>query len=427
MVDNNEIQKRLQEARAAMGGINKINKNKLFDKKRRLEAVQAMEGQKHKEKKIEELELINKKREEARKAMENEAQRKQREERERKLAEEKALQRKIEATKMARLKKQEEKEREEELNKANQIKNTEKEKDQYNKRVLEAKNIINQIKSIEQESPKTYRTLKTDIQDQTIDNNLSLASMALQEEQRKRSQKEKASNNKTNLIKIIAIVVITTIGIGGLITTFFLISSKENTSQSFDTKNLIFVENKKEINTQNKDKIEIIDSINQEIISNNNENNQLTQIYLTNSIISDNKIVKFTLDRTDTLSLLDISLSSAFTHFLDQSINVILYKNENNNTISFILKTRSFENTLDFLLRNENQIIYAFLKDFTPEQEKGSIANNQFRDLLISNIDTRVLTIGEKTIAVYAFLDPNTLIITQNTEALNKIIQNYRK
>src|SRR5690606_17136002 len=117
-----------------------------------------------------------------------------------------------------------------------------------------------------------------------------------------------------------------------------------------------------------------------------------------------------------------LSLPIDLTHFLTERYMFGIHHSSSNNPF-VILSTSSFVNTLDAMLKFEQQITTQLLSLYGPI----NIPSINFNDRIIQNLDTRVVEnqTGEIEI-IYSFLNSNTLLITTNITTLNKIVSLFR-
>jgi hypothetical protein len=92
----------------------------------------------------------------------------------------------------------------------------------------------------------------------------------------------------------------------------------------------------------------------------------------------------------------------------------------------YIFKTEAYKNVADALLHNENDILSQLLLPFLGTEITTQIEQTPFQDKLFKNRDTRIVTSQDNsTIALYAWLDKNTIAITTNEFVLEKILNSF--
>ena len=92
----------------------------------------------------------------------------------------------------------------------------------------------------------------------------------------------------------------------------------------------------------------------------------------------------------------------------------------------YIFTAVDYKNTADALLHNENDIVSQLLAPFLSADTIAQIKTTSFQDKLLKNRDTRmVLDQDNSTLAIYAWLNKNTIAVTTNEFVLEKILNSF--
>lgn len=92
----------------------------------------------------------------------------------------------------------------------------------------------------------------------------------------------------------------------------------------------------------------------------------------------------------------------------------------------YVFQSSFYKNSADALLHNENIIVSQFLSPFLEDETVRTILLTAFRDKMIRNRDVRlVINENNETLAIYAWLDKNTFIITIDEFTLEKIFDSF--
>jgi len=421
-MNNDDILRKLDEARKAMGG-NKSTKKELADnldfdlEKKRSLAARAMEGEAQKEKRKITTEELTKKREEAKQAMETQAQKEareklEREERAKELAIKKLNELREEKRKRDLLK-EKQKEAGQKVSEDKKINEQEK----YLNHLKKTNENISDITSKEDVDIPIYHTLKTDSRHTVKKESMSMTDIALKQQKKDRESSRIESKNKNNKI-IIAITIILLLAGAGSIYGAWVFTQNTSSISLEPTRSIISAEADIEINLTNKNKTEIIKTI-QETKEGPAVADSISNIYFTTE---EEELGKRLATLDEVWLKTELNLPVDLTHFLTERHTFGVHHSSSANPF-IILSTSSFVNTLDAMLRFEYQIVNQLLSLFGP----FDTSNRDFKDRIIQNLDTRVIEnqTGEVEV-LYTFLNSNTLLITTNTTTLNKIVNIFR-
>lgn len=92
----------------------------------------------------------------------------------------------------------------------------------------------------------------------------------------------------------------------------------------------------------------------------------------------------------------------------------------------YIFKTKDYKNLADSLLKNEGKIVGTLLSPFLDASTTAQIETEIFRDKMVKNYDTRlVIDDTNVPIAIYSWLDQDTLLITINESVFVSILDSY--
>ena len=310
---------------------------------------------------------------------------------------------------------------------------TEKEKAERLKRSLEITEKVEEIKSGTGVIPRPIRTLRADMENLIKTNNISLISIAIKEEEkRKRELDSRNVSSKTNLTLII---VSTLLILGTLLMGVYVYMSKNGMMPTIPNiispgrnqpKPIIPTEKTNEIDITGKTSEEIISRTIRDEIRNpsdlligNTEN-----ILLTTRANNETHYLTlpefFTIIKASPPDQLLRSLSINFMFGVLSSIQ---------NSGFLIMTTDSYNTAFAGLLAWEQKgmtnDLYQVLTTIKPEAE---LLSKRYEDLTIKNIGTRVLTDKAGAIRlVYAFLDSTkTIIIAGSKEAFLDALASFQ-
>jgi hypothetical protein len=188
---------------------------------------------------------------------------------------------------------------------------------------------------------------------------------------------------------------------------------------------LIFIENQNPLDLNQKTAEEARLSLSQGLI-NRGAKESLTEIYFIKDVELDTEkgleIKKTELNLIDSLPLLGINTPDNFTRFLEKRGLLGLH---NGLVVSpfYIFKTTNYKNVANALLEQENLIVSELLAPFSATTRTDEIISLKFQDKMIRNYDTRIIAnTSNEVIALYAWFDEGTLIITSNETTFGKIL-----
>lgn len=376
-------------------------------------------------------EALAKKRAEARRAMESFEQKKRREMREQAEIEARATTEKIAELKQARIKLEEKRASDAALGKAEILAGKVQAETTYQTRLAESRAVAQSIIEKPDVPVDTYRTLRTDVHEQVSTGGLTMTKIALEEEARRRLNnlpREDARRPRSYAFIAAGSLVLVLIGIGTLVATRIIITPTQTTLTPFTINSIIFADYTIALPTDNTT-TETLRTTLGETLSKSTRPDTITNLYPTKIVETEEGRATELVPATTFLTKLGLTLPNGFTHFLENRfmVGVVSPAGATSSAPFYILTTRSFENTLDSLLREENMIMSNLLAPFLDPTETATIQTGTFRDVILGNIDTRIMSDSSgRALVVYGFLDRNTLAITASREAFMRLLTAYR-
>jgi hypothetical protein len=297
------------------------------------------------------------------------------------------------------------------------------EEELYQKRLQTSKELIAELTQDSNKTAESYHTLTTDLNAQIGSGKLTMAKIAMEEEARRRLATMPTKKPLAVKNILIGIAMISFLILGSLALYFSLQLTKPSTStvRPLEIASLIFANQNQELILDNKTASDLSTELKTKISTGSLSKGTIVNIYPTKKIIVEGQELKTLATGKDTLTALGLNLPANFTHFLlDKFMVGSVGGKLGVNQPFLILKTRSFPNTLDTLLRNEATIIGTLINPLVSEQV---YMNSSFTDKVIANIDTRVWTdvVTGKTI-IYGFFDQETLVITTDTDSFSDLL-----
>ncbi|MEX0918955.1 MAG: hypothetical protein WDZ85_03260 [Candidatus Paceibacterota bacterium] len=424
-MEDKDLKQKMARARQAMAGqdYDQQKKRKQAElAKRREEAAAAMLGQKQREKNENQDRELLKARAAAAKAMETPEQKRKRE-----LAENQARNHALAEKRLAELKTQAETEEKLKLTehkdaKQQEIEAKKKHEEEYLARLKASNDLIEKITSRDRVKTSPYHTLRTDIDKTVSTENLSLTDIALKQ---KKTEPAKKPDNKKTLKYLAGIMTVGILLAGGSGLVYFTNNYLRQTTITAPAYEPLVPANlNKKLEVTGLSPAQIIGTINREIIK-DRPSDAILNIYLTGKLVTADgqESQESFLGASAVLTAMNLDTPTDFHHFLEPEYMLGAYQSETARPF-IIVTTKSFENTFSALLNYENEIVGALLKIFDPSID-SQLKGMAFSDQIINNIDIRLAenqTTGE-TIALYAFLDRQTIIFTQDREVIEYIVR----
>jgi len=382
------------------------------------------------------LDYLEKKKREARLSMESLAQRQKREEAEKaaKEKEESLKQRELDLEKQKELEKK--RKEEEEKRREEAAKKAEAERLARLEEVIKEKEKIKDLKNRPAAELTPLKTFEGDVASTIRKENLSSARILIKE----RENKPLVIDETPQIYKprnFISLVLIFSLLLGLTGAGTYLWWQKKKTDQvksitAFVHKSLIFADESREISLDTKQSAQIAEEIKMTLTSSAREpgtTGYLKEIYFTNSTSTtlEEKTLTFKeeVDFQTWVRSLKLNLPDEFSRFVEGPFMFGNYMGESQGHF-FVLKTKNYANLADALLKQETRIVPILFSLFLSPEEVGKVAFQGFRDKIYRNLDLRVSKDEtNQPLAVWAFLDPETLVIAQTEEILGRIIDAY--
>lgn len=428
---DNQLESKRALARQAMGGdarrVKKAHLNLIKDRERQ-RAIQAMENPTQQGKRLLDEKTLVKRRLDAQKAMASPAQRQAKEQEARKLRQQQEIKEKLEKNKLAQAqtKKQKEYQEKAELEKIRTQKN--KQQKEYLKHLQQSNQLIETIATKEKPDLDRYRTFKTDSDQVVTKENLSLADIAIKERQKEISHpKTTGSNTRINKTITIATILFLLVATVGVVYFALRLSDKLKKTELVITQSIVFAEEHIKLKLTDDLEPDQIHNRLSEAVHQDLPQGSISHIYLTQEKLNpeSEEYEESLVSPAEMFDLLALNLPTGFNYFLTDQYMLGAYHSDENLPF-LILKTTSFENTLNTLLKNETLIVSSILSILDPKSD--SLLTAQFADKIIQNVDARIAldaTSGQ-IIGLYAFFDQNTVIFGQNEKVLSSILERLR-
>ncbi|MFA6254244.1 MAG: hypothetical protein WC640_03290 [Candidatus Paceibacterota bacterium] len=121
----------------------------------------------------------------------------------------------------------------------------------------------------------------------------------------------------------------------------------------------------------------------------------------------------------------DLNITNDLLRFLETDFMLGIYSGPQAEPF-YIFKTSAYKNSADALLHNENAIVSQLLIPFVDTDTETKIKLTPFQDKMIKNRDVRiVINQDNKTLAVYSWLDKNTIAVTESEFTLEKVLNSF--
>ena len=271
---------------------------------------------------------------------------------------------------------------------------------------------------------KNLRTYTSDMADVIRTNEVSVIKIALAEKEKREQEeiyKEAEGTNATKIFLIIGGIILITSAIFG---TYFLIQQKKikdlpiNATNNIDT--FISYDSYSNLDVTNISNINDFANFVKQIEK--APSRMIKAIFLTQKTNN----ISETTNSKNFLSLIEANPPSALTRSLSDKFLLGKYTSEDStSTIFLVFQTTDYANAYASMLDWEKNILkdlYVLFNINIPESN-SVLFENQWKDIIVNNIDARVLygSSGEG-ILYYAFVNKNHFVITGNIEALKEII-----
>ncbi|MFA6476363.1 MAG: hypothetical protein WCV68_02995 [Candidatus Paceibacterota bacterium] len=294
--------------------------------------------------------------------------------------------------------------------------------------ILKSQEEINLIKKSPNAGPAAIKTLTRDIGETIGREGLSVSKIVTQTPDKENlAKKEKSVTNRSWLVGIGVLLII-----GGLIALVWAIGQRQTTSLAtvkVTRQGLIFSDKQQAINLDQETATQIREELREKSLTPPAGKESIEEIYFTYQIKEQTQtglVMKMVeADPTAIAGKLELKLPDDFLRSLEPKLMLGFYYGEQTSPF-YILKTKNYKNVASAILSNENIIISELLAPFEDASSTEKILNTPLQDKMIKNYDTRLVVDETNTIiAVYSWIDKETLVVTINEGTLAKVISSY--
>lgn len=268
------------------------------------------------------------------------------------------------------------------------------------------------------------RTYATDIAEMMKREKGSIIKIALAEQKRRDESKQKLDPTATRnvIVMMLGFILI----VGGIMV---FIYSIVNRSQPIDVvqsnqvfPSLFFTENQVQIDATDLNRTELLRAIETQVA-----NHTLVVTTINNLYISyKTPMGQQALPATVFMQKLGIDVPDVLFQNLSPQMMVGVYSQEPNNNQFLILKVKDFNETFLAMRDWETSMLSDLLRFFQIDtsSEGKDIFNKDFETVTLFNKEARILKDSNgKTMLSYIFLDPKTVMITTQTDAVQEVIK----
>lgn len=269
-----------------------------------------------------------------------------------------------------------------------------------------------------------FRTYASDIAETMRREKGSIIKIALAEQNRRDEYQKK--KNPTSTKNLIVMLLGMALIIGGIMIFVYavLLRSKPvsvtNVNPTLPT--LIFSENQVQIDVTNLNRNELLTDIDNQVASKTLGDKTINNLYLSYK----NGTSQNPYSSTAFFQKLGIEIPDELFQNLFPGFMLGIYNQKDNNKLFLILKTKDFNETFLALRDFEPNMLSAFLRLFKIDTSKygKAIFSKDFETGTLFNKEARLLKDpAGQTILSYIFLDPNTVMITTSTDAVEEVIK----
>ena len=288
-----------------------------------------------------------------------------------------------------------------------------------------------------QASFSTIRTFKNDVSSAVKGENVSLASMALKESQKRdRDEQSVARESNKTTIALVASFLIFMLSVG-LVVYFAFIRKVPETSVTLQTTrdSLVFADSHTNIDTTHLRPLEIVRAVSTRLYDTNRRIGTIEDIYFTKKVTvapPDGQTATaattqdIELDATTFFASISSHIPSALTSLLDPQFMYGIHAFSANSGF-LMFTTDSYAAVYAQLLAWEKRYMAT---DLTPILYEGTLPNDfntgNWVDSSYKNIATRELRDADgKIVLMYAFLNPTHFVITGGQDAFNEVLSRY--
>ena len=270
---------------------------------------------------------------------------------------------------------------------------------------------------------KPVRTYERDIAESLREKKTSQTDVYLEERKSGKAEKSKKLEGERSVRKFaVVLILIVSISAGTFIFLQFSSLQKDRAKStpkmpSFET--LIRGDSSKIIDTTGKDRLLLVDFISGHL-ENISQPGRLVTFNLTKKSISgeDQLILA-----SEFLNIMSPNIPDPLLRSFEGKMTFGYFILEENRSPFLLIKIESFDNAFFEMFRLEEKIPqeFSFLSSKNPEGVR-----NQFEDMVSRNKDLRVLkTLDGRTFILYSFLDPETLLITDELETFIEVLDRF--
>lgn len=371
---------------------------------------------------------LDKRKKEAALALASDEQKKLAQEKEQARINKEEAQKKLEAMENARREAEELKKRDASIQQREQDLAKEKKRQERIKEILESQKEIEQIRKKPDRQLSSLHTLTEDLNN-AVKNKGFTAESLIRSNQITIKEEEQTVSRKKVVILTISLILF----FAGATAVTWSLWQKTETSKAtlqFVHNSIIFADDHLEFPLGSKTPEQLQQEIRDKITVNNSANinrGKIEDIYFTyeekkytNQGIA---ITKNIAGPTLFASSTGLAITDDLLRFLDPDFMLGIYTEPQQAKPFYLFKTTSYKNVADALLRSENIIISQLLLPFLNEETVEKIRNTSFQNKMVANRDIRMVSdSNNQTMAVYSWLDKNTLVITTDEQAIQTIL-----
>lgn len=268
------------------------------------------------------------------------------------------------------------------------------------------------------------RTYATDIAETMRREKGSIIKIALAEQERRNEFKKKLDPTATKNIVVMMLGFVFIVG-GIMIFIYSVINRNapvDVTRTNVVFPSLLFTENQVQIDMTELNRTEFFRAIHAQV-----DNQTLIPETINNLYVSyKTSFGQTTVPSTLFLTKLGIEVPETFFQNLDPQFMLGVYSKQPVNNQFLIFKVKDFNETFLAMRDFETSMLSAFLKLFRIDTKTDGkdIFNKSFETVTLFNKEARVLKDSTgKTVLSYIFLDPKTIMITTQTDAVQEVLK----
>mgnify|MGYP001564397859 CR=1 FL=1 len=290
-------------------------------------------------------------------------------------------------------------------------------------------NLIERLRQDSDQKLAPLRTLKTDLAQNVKTENLSATKIALMENERRLETgafvAEVGSTPRRFSGWIIG-AIICGLSLGTIGFVIYKNQSAGPVVLTLAVNSLIFADENQALAVDNKGALEIINTVSQ-LRKLNGPRDSVLNIYPTKNLSADPKKPNISaVGLAEFLNASQISLTEELSRHFGNRFMIGVYRGTSND-LFWVFTINDWEYSKAAILTQElgffDRLLSPFLVDTTFSSD---LAGAGMVDEVVKNKDARVVKNKlNQTLAIYSFLDQQTLVVTQNEEALSRLIDNF--